>query len=253
MYLLNQRLGSRQQDFQIGEGQTSGFFSEKAEPTVPSPTRRIVRRITKIVEPSPDELVTIDPRYRAYPAKPIQLHKDAYAAYIKLKAAAEKAGIPSRILTIISGYRSVEQQRLLWERALRKYRTPQEARKWVAPPGRSAHHTGRAIDFFLGSRNSSSNIPKLLTLPAYHWLVKNAAKFGFAPYKREPWHWEYNPISLPISTSRRVEAKVTTSKRLRPKLSASIGSIKAAEVDVFITPKYESGVFTKATAFCRYG
>jgi LAS superfamily LD-carboxypeptidase LdcB len=28
---------------------------------------------------------------------------------------------------------------------------------------------------------------------AYHWLVANAATFGFYPYDVEPWHWEYNP------------------------------------------------------------
>jgi D-alanyl-D-alanine carboxypeptidase len=27
--------------------------------------------------------------------------------------------------------------------------------------------------------------------PAYRWLVGNAARFGFAPYPFEPWHWEW--------------------------------------------------------------
>jgi len=93
----------------------------------------------------------------------------------------------------VSGYRSVEHQRELWQGALKRYGTPQAARKWVAPPGGSPHHTGRAIDFWLGTSNSSKNIAALKATPAYHWLVCNAARFDFFPYAAEPWHWEYNP------------------------------------------------------------
>jgi hypothetical protein len=53
--------------------------------------------------------------------------------------------------------------------------------------------TGRAIDLYLGDRNASERVAHLRTLPAYRWLVRNAGRFGFYPYSREPWHWEYNP------------------------------------------------------------
>jgi LAS superfamily LD-carboxypeptidase LdcB len=78
---------------------------------------------------------------------------------------------------------------------LQKYGSPSEARKWVAPPGGSAHQSGRAIDLYLGSSNDSRNVARLRRTPAYQWMVKNARRFGFYPYEREPWHWEYNPPS----------------------------------------------------------
>ena len=35
----------------------------------------------------------------------------------------------------------------------------------------------------------------MASLPVYKWLQINAELFGFYPYTREPWHWEYNPPS----------------------------------------------------------
>jgi murein DD-endopeptidase MepM/ murein hydrolase activator NlpD len=69
----------------------------------------------------------------------------------------------------------------------------------TAPPGASAHHTGRAVDVFVGraqgfsdalSRNPR-NVQWQRSQPSYQWLVCNAARFGFHPYNAEPWHWEY--------------------------------------------------------------
>jgi outer membrane protein OmpA-like peptidoglycan-associated protein len=147
------------------------------------------RRIHPVVEPPASELVNVERRHGG----PRQLHRDAYAAYQRLKAAAEADGIPANLLTMTSGYRSVASQQALWEAALQKYGSPQAARRWVAPPGGSPHHTGRAIDFNLGGRNNSENVAQLRQTAAYRWLVCNASRFGFFPYAAEPWHWEYNP------------------------------------------------------------
>ncbi len=149
------------------------------------------RRIRPVVETPASELITVERRYGG----PRQLHRDAYAAYLRLKTAAEADGIPPNLLTIVSGYRSVASQRPLWEAALRRYGSPQAARTYVAPPGSSPHHTGRAIDFYLGGRNDSANVAALRRTNAYRWLVCNAARFGFHPYAAEPWHWEYNPAT----------------------------------------------------------
>jgi len=76
---------------------------------------------------------------------------------------------------------------------------PREAirllRKGTTPPGRSPHHTGRAVDLHVGGKIStkSDNIATQRRSRAYQWLVCNAARFDFYPYFREPWHWEYNP------------------------------------------------------------
>lgn len=160
------------------------------------------RRIRPIAAPASNELVNIAPQYLADASHPKQLHRAAYEAYLRMKAAAEAAGIPGNLLTITSGYRSPAHQERLWKSALTRYGTPQAARKWVAPPGGSPHHTGRAIDLWLGTKNSSGNVAALRATLPYKWLVCNAARFGFFPYANEPWHWEYNPEEF-VSTGGR--------------------------------------------------
>ncbi len=140
------------------------------------------------VKTPPPRVVNVPGVYR-----PIPLHPLAAEAWKALVAAARAEGHRHPLLLPTSGFRDPQRQRKLWERALVKYGSAKEARKWVAPPGGSAHQSGRAIDFYLGSQNSSSNVSTLRGLPAYRWLAQNAVCFGFYPYEREPWHWEYNP------------------------------------------------------------
>ncbi len=49
-------------------------------------------------------------------------------------------------IRIESGYRSIEQQTRLWNEAVARYGSPEAARKWVAPPGKSNHNHGAAAD-----------------------------------------------------------------------------------------------------------
>jgi LAS superfamily LD-carboxypeptidase LdcB len=82
-------------------------------------------------------------------------------------------------LRINSGYRSESKQRELWDAAVRKYGSEADARKWVAPPGRSFHGKGLAADL------------KFATAEARKWVHNNAAKYGLTfPLKNEPWHVE---------------------------------------------------------------
>ena len=73
-----------------------------------------------------------------------------------------------------------------------KYHTVAEARKWVAPPGHSAHLTGCAIDFWFGFPCGKEFNPQIKGSKAYAWMVANANTHGFNSYGREGWHWEYN-------------------------------------------------------------
>ncbi len=76
---------------------------------------------------------------------------------------------------IVSAWRSNESQKKLWDEALKKYGSEAEARKYVAPPGKSRHNTGLAADLCA------------LTPAA------KAALSGFELYIRleyEPWHVE---------------------------------------------------------------
>ena len=124
---------------------------------------------------------------------PVQLQRLAAQAWAALVGAARTEGLREPLLLPASGYRSSARQARLYQQALVRYHTPEQARRWVAPPGGSAHQSGRAIDFYLGGRNASSNVAVLRRMPAYLWLASHAQQFGFYPYQAEPWHWEYNP------------------------------------------------------------
>jgi hypothetical protein len=195
MYEYGPEFGSswpRRRDGNIGE---PGFGASVAvdDPLTERHCQASEHRIHPIVEPPPSELVQVEPRFLANKQARRQLKRDAYQAYVALKTAAERDGIPASLLTIVSAHRSVAHQRQLWEQALHKYGSPERARIWVAPPGSSAHHTGRAIDFWLGSGLSSKNLEAMRSSPAYRWLVCNGVRFGFSPYAAEPWHWEFTP------------------------------------------------------------
>jgi hypothetical protein len=145
-------------------------------------------RIRDKHDPAPGDLVTV----RGVNG-PVQLHRLAAQAWAALADAARAAGLREPLLLPVSGYRSSARQARLYQSALCRYGTPELARRWVAPPGSSAHQSGRAIDFYLGGRNASSNVAALRRTPAYLWLAGHAEIFGFYPYQAEPWHWEYNP------------------------------------------------------------
>lgn len=89
-------------------------------------------------------------------------------------------------LDILSGYRSVERQAELWANALKKYGSPEAARKLVAPPGNSQHNHGRAAD--LGWKGGKfSTAPK----EVLEWVHANAGSYGLTfPLGNEPWHIE---------------------------------------------------------------
>jgi hypothetical protein len=144
--------------------------------------------------PAPGDLVTAAPS-EGYLGKPIQLRPAALAAYRRLVAAA-RAEVPAiaadpKLLTIVSGYRDPAADAA--DCAL-KGNCDTPARAGTC----SAHRTGLAMDLYLGaapgfSPASSDDVNRLYEArtPAYLWMVANAARFGFAPYPFEPWHWEW--------------------------------------------------------------
>lgn len=93
-----------------------------------------------------------------------------------LIADAAKSGFD---IDVTSGFRSVERQQQLWQAALAKYGSPELARKWVAPPGRSMHNFGMAADL-------GYNTPG-----AMDWAHQNAGRYGLTfPLSNENWHVE---------------------------------------------------------------
>ena len=172
-----------------------------ATPSAPSGSFRPVSvetlgggRIQDKRDPSPADVVKVP---RAFGGT-VPLHRLAAQALEAMIREARAAGFAAPLLMPVSGYRSKEHQARLWEKALKKAGgNAKEARKWVAPPGGSAHQSGRAVDLWLGYGISSKNVAAMRRSAVWQWLDRNAARFGFYPYGTEPWHWEYNPPARP--------------------------------------------------------
>ncbi|GIJ44053.1 hypothetical protein Val02_09390 [Virgisporangium aliadipatigenens] len=150
-------------------------------------------------------------------------------------AAAQRAGDADAALTtgvtVFSGYRSAEHQRCTWRHHFEDYygqtaaaraglpggpHGPDAVRymldtfhipRRVAAPGWSNHQNGIAADLALIRRpghriRNSTGAAAVRAWRAtwfHRWLVRRARDFGFTPYEREPWHWEYtvDPGSAP--------------------------------------------------------
>ncbi|MFD2139900.1 D-alanyl-D-alanine carboxypeptidase family protein [Ancylobacter oerskovii] len=92
-------------------------------------------------------------------------------------------------LSILSGSRSNQRQAELFEEAVKKYGSPEAARKWVAPPGRSRHNHGTAVDLQYASDDAKA------------WVHANAARYGLRfPIVHEPWHIETSEARERVAT-----------------------------------------------------
>ncbi len=146
-------------------------------------------RITVKKDPNPVDLAIIN----GIGNKKVPVHRIAKVAWEKMIAAARADGLTAPLLLPSSGYRSYAHQQRLWEAGKIKHGSAAEARKWVAPPGHSAHQSGRAFDLYLGVPFGKKYVSQQKNTKAYQWMIRNAHRFGFYPYDREPWHWEFNP------------------------------------------------------------
>lgn len=162
---------------------------------------------------SEDQLVTIPVSDCYDPSRPEELRKadrESFAAYKRMVAAAAADRSLGLALTadgqlaegekyfkIVSAFRSREYQDQL------RRQSPNSGRAGLAV--NSPHNTGRAFDLYVGGEPVSTkdeNRALQTRTPAYRWLVKNAARFGFRPYFYEPWHWEYAGIQNDGDTRR---------------------------------------------------
>jgi len=110
-------------------------------------------------------------------------------AFLKLQAAADKAGVS---LSITSGFRTQAEQQYLYNCYLNK---SCNSGNLAAKPGYSNHQNGRALD--LGTGN-------------WTWVANNASRFGFKrTVPSERWHYEFfgadpggpcSGASAPVST-----------------------------------------------------
>lgn len=149
-----------------------------------------------------------------------KLQKEVFDAFQEMKKAALKEGIT---IKIVSGYRSFNRQKSIWNRKYNKYIAQglspdaalQKIIEYSTIPGTSRHHWGTDIDII----DASVKMPKnLLSESNYSengvyfnlkkWMDKNAETYGFylvytnttsrKGFKYEPWHYTYKPLSKPM-------------------------------------------------------
>ncbi len=102
------------------------------------------------------------------------MRTDAAAAFNRMKADAARAGIT---LTVVSGFRTMEQQRYLYQEYLAG------RGNLAARPGYSNHQGGRSADI---------NMPGGYGGATYRWLSAHASAYGFRnDVGGEPWHWTF--------------------------------------------------------------
>src|SRR3954471_23310166 len=117
-------------------------------------------------------LVSIGPA--ADDGKPLQLAPGAARAWQRMRAAAAADGV--RLLPL-SGYRSVARQTRVIRRKLAAGQSLESVLRYVAAPGCSEHHTGRALD--IGSPDERELKATFARTAEFRWLRAHAGEFGF--------------------------------------------------------------------------
>jgi len=166
------------------------------------------------------DFIEIEIQYADRPGQ--LLHKETYAAFIRIYEAAKKDDIR---LIIKSATRNFSAQKTIWEgkwngkrllegniNAAKKIPDPVERAlkilEYSSMPGTSRHHWGTDIDLnaFVNSYFEKGKGKK-----EYDWLAANAATFGFCQpytpkgpnrpdgYNEEKWHWSYLPLAKRLS------------------------------------------------------
>jgi 3D (Asp-Asp-Asp) domain-containing protein/D-alanyl-D-alanine dipeptidase len=78
---------------------------------------------------------------------------------------------------------------------------------------------------FLGDKANMGNIFHMYRSPVYKWMALNGHKYGWFPYKREPWHWEYNPPGFKErfeGTTPKTDSKVVSAMPSQKNLSKAL-------------------------------
>lgn len=122
------------------------------------------------------------------------------AAALEDMFAACKEEIGVTLITV-SGYRSYDKQKKIYNNKLKSVGSEEKADEYVARPGASEHQLGMAMD--VGQRNSSAGLTSsFANTKGGAWMAENCWRFGFilryqegweeiTGYNYEPWHVRY--------------------------------------------------------------
>jgi D-alanyl-D-alanine carboxypeptidase len=145
-------------------------------------------RMTAVREPAALEFIGIDIHNR-----PQWLTPRAARAFTRMRELAREDRVT---LDIVSAFRSADYQLGILRGKCERGLSMAEILRVSAAPGYSEHHSGRAID--LTTPGYAALEEEFERSPAFVWLRKHAARFGYAlSYPRrnrhgiayEPWHW----------------------------------------------------------------
>ena len=137
---------------------------------------------------------------KGYDDEVFRVEKDAARRFCELQAATAEKGIE---ILLSSVYRSVEKQRAIKEEFTAEYGADY-AKRYVAEPGCSEHHTGLALDFVakIGGKWLIENDeiieragelkPVYDLLPRFGFILRYLkGKEAITGYPAEPWHIRY--------------------------------------------------------------
>jgi hypothetical protein len=155
----------------------------------------VMMRLKGVCPAPPDEAgLTRLPPGLSYGGKTVLLRPGAARALQRMVADARRAwpeiAADPALLTAFSGYRSPAYDAA---RCAAEHNCQGLVRAEC-----SAHRTGLAVDLDVGAAQGfaidASADPNRLAQtkgPAYRWLIRHAARYGFVNYAFEPWHWEW--------------------------------------------------------------
>lgn len=160
-------------------------------------------RLTEAYQPA--DLVT--PQVRRA-GSGIQMRSEAAGMLEDMFEAAAKEG---HRLVAISGFRSFQTQKTIYQRKIRTSGSEEKAQLLVAPAGTSEHQLGLAMD--IGRQSSAKLNSSFGRSPEGRWVSENAHHFGFilrykaewtpvTGYADEPWHLRYVGIGHAEEISR---------------------------------------------------
>jgi hypothetical protein len=149
--------------------------------------------IADIVVPIPRE-----PKTTARGCRPYKmLHPEASNAFVRLRDKAATDGIP---INLLPGCRTA------WRTPAEQADISRSRRNRLAVArGIGPHMYGLAVDLRLGmpgvqvgeantrTPERMANVVRMYRSAVYKWMALYGSRFGWFPYRREPWHWEYNP------------------------------------------------------------
>ena len=142
-------------------------------------------------------------------SKPMYVQTEVLSVFVKMREAAAKDGIN---LYIVSGTRTFNDQKAIWERKWNSListnkdsmAVANEILKFSSMPGTSRHHWGTDIDLVsVDPTYFDSGQGKKI----YEWLISHAREYGFCQvysnkedtgrtgYSMEKWHWSFMPIA----------------------------------------------------------